>query len=373
MNEREPDVLWYFVHDGKRDGAGYFVGYALASNRRIGFIGMAGFRPQPVPAAEWIPVRGELISDYSNWSSLPLWVNSGQRWPQPQAGDLAPRLVFVPSGQQLRVVDLASRTVTTAFETTEPIESAGIPMLSSWSGGRAPKEPSILVRTREKIYTLDRDYKLTRVFTIPTESDRHFPAQWYEIGNGEAIVVLVTPQPAGDDPKVTKQIGYRIGANGLIKEQFELALHNGAAQQSQRAQAGFLALVLPAPALTLAADVLLVTATDRMPTSPSDFLRLLETLGPGLLAVLVFASVLAVITWRRCRSFGLPARDQVGWVIFVLLFGLPAYIGLLLYRRWPTRLPCPHCHTPVPRDRMGCAACGMTFPMPARKGIEVFA
>ena len=26
MNEREPTVNWFFVHDGKPDGAGYFVG-----------------------------------------------------------------------------------------------------------------------------------------------------------------------------------------------------------------------------------------------------------------------------------------------------------------------------------------------------------
>ena len=57
MNEREPTVNWFFVHDGKPDGAGYFVGYERTSNRRVGFIGMSGFRTGPVPAADWIPVR----------------------------------------------------------------------------------------------------------------------------------------------------------------------------------------------------------------------------------------------------------------------------------------------------------------------------
>lgn len=56
VNEREPGVLWYFVHDGRPEGAGYFVGYERESNRRVGFIGLLGFRSHPVPMEEWIPV-----------------------------------------------------------------------------------------------------------------------------------------------------------------------------------------------------------------------------------------------------------------------------------------------------------------------------
>ena len=44
LDEREPAAIWYFVHDGKPDGSGYFVGYERVSNRRIGYIGLSGFR-----------------------------------------------------------------------------------------------------------------------------------------------------------------------------------------------------------------------------------------------------------------------------------------------------------------------------------------
>ena len=71
VNEREPTVNWFFVHDGKPDGAGYFVGYERTSNRRVGFIGMSGFRSGPVPAADWIPVRGE-----TDMSSAPVSIYS---------------------------------------------------------------------------------------------------------------------------------------------------------------------------------------------------------------------------------------------------------------------------------------------------------
>ncbi len=46
VNEREPTVNWFFVHDGKPEGAGYFVGYERVSNRRVGFIGLSGFRSE---------------------------------------------------------------------------------------------------------------------------------------------------------------------------------------------------------------------------------------------------------------------------------------------------------------------------------------
>ena len=79
------------------------------------------------------------------------------------------------------------------------------------------------------------------------------------------------------------------------------------------------------------------------------------------------------MAWRRSRAFGLSRQGQIAWAVFVLLFGLPAYVGFLLYRRWPIREPCPICQTQVPRDRVACAECGTRFPDPALKGIEIFA
>ena len=64
--------------------------------------------------------------------------------------DLPPRLVYVPSGNILREVDLAPRTVTTAFEATGADRVAGYSeRFESWSGGHHTKEPPVLVRTRQ--------------------------------------------------------------------------------------------------------------------------------------------------------------------------------------------------------------------------------
>jgi hypothetical protein len=69
----------------------------------------------------------------------------------------------------------------------------------------------------------------------------------------------------------------------------------------------------------------------------------------------------------------LSRRERGVWAGFVLLFGVPGCAGFLLHRRWPVREPCPHCQARVARDRDTCAECGMPFPVPVLKGIEIFA
>ncbi len=362
MNEREPTESWYFVHDDRLNGSGYFVGYERTGNRRIGFVGLSGFRSQPLPPGEWIPVRGELIRDYSNWSSAPLWASSGRvNVGRLDRDDLPPRLVYVPSGNRLQRVDLAERTVTFVFEIAEPIESLGIPPLSSWSGGRAAKEQPILVRTKDRIHALDHNFRVVKVFTIPAEVDRQSPARWYDLAGGESLVVFTGPYSV-----------YRIAADATIRDHFNVTLQTGTQPQSEPRGAYILALALPAPLILFVTD--LVLAGDlRMPNDRAAFLARLGSTAPSFFIVLVVSSVLAIVAWRLARSYGLSKQEQVTWTAFVLLFGPAGYLGLSLHRRWPIRQPCPHCHEPAPRDRPDCAKCNARFPGPALLGIEIFA
>ena len=97
----------------------------------------------------------------------------------------------------------------------------------------------------------------------------------------------------------------------------------------------------------------------------------LHTYWPMLLVTGAICVVLAMLCYRRQRRYGLPWTWV--WVGFVLLFGVPAYLGYLAHRSWPSRLPCPSCGKPVPRNREACFACNHDFPAPPPKGIEVFA
>jgi hypothetical protein len=366
VDEQDLTVNWFFVHDGKPQGAGYFVGYERVTNRLAGFIGLSGFRSHAMPASEWIPVRGELIMGYSQWSSETQrgWVIRSDRSVPP------PRLVYVPSRNRLRCVDLAARTVATVFESPEPIESVAIGNVSSFSNRDLTNEQPILVRTRQKIYALSHQHEIVRDFTIPIEIDPRSTVLWYETGTGLALAEFSPPASTG---AFTKEIVYRIADDGAIRDRFELTLQSGSQSPSQETQSMLLGLGLPAPAILLAVQPVFLREIDRASSYPAAIGATLKSWWPSLTAVLALSSVLAVIAWRRSRAFGLSRREQIGWTALVLLLGLPGFVGFLLHRRWPVREPCPICHTRAARDRAACAECDTRFPEPALKGIEVFA
>jgi hypothetical protein len=368
VNEREPNVNWYFVHDGRPDGAGYFVGYELTSNRRIGFIGLSGFRASTVPPADWIPARGEPTS------SIPFSSVYSGRIPARRLDplDVPPRWVYLASGNVLRKVDLAERTVTTVYESKDPIVSVGVPWLANWSMGRLMKPGSIFVRTTQQILEFDQQFHATRAFTIATDLDRRSPVHWYEEKSGQAIAVFDRLLPAGEPRDVRKQMAYRIASDGTIQEQFEFGLKTGEKVPGEQIQAFGIALLVPAPAVLLVVDYFRKISFDGesyLAAIPA----MIKQSGPSLLAALALSSMLAFLAWKRSRAFGLSRNERIAWAGFVLLLGLPAYVGFLLARRWPVRLPCPSCQVRVPRDRAGCAECGSRFPEPALRGNEIFA
>jgi hypothetical protein len=368
VDEREPTVNWFFVHDGKTDGAGYFVAYERTSNRRVGFIGMSGFRKGPVPAADWIPVRGQ------PQSSAPVSIYARQPWVlRPAPGDVPPRLVYLPSGSQLRLADLAARTVTTVYETPEPIESVGIPTLAYWSTGHSTTEQPILVRTTRQIHELDQQHHVKKVFSLPDDLDRRSWVEWYEIKSGQAIVVADPLESTGQSDTVRRQLVYRIAGDGAIEDRFAINLQTGSSAPNQATQAFQIALVLPVPAILFAISLLLVITINEPQIYPAAVMALLKDTWPSLIAVVALSIVLAILVQRRSRAFGLTRREQIAWLVFVVLFGLPAYVGFRLFRRWPIRQPCPNCRARAPRDRVACAECGMRFPDPSLKGIEIFA
>jgi hypothetical protein len=373
VDEQRPDVNWFFVHDGKPNGAGYFAAYDSTSNRRVGFIGMSGFRPGPVPAADWIPVQGEpkssaSVSTYSRRS----WV------PRRAAGDVPPRLVYLPSGSQLRQVDLAARTVRIVFEAPEPIDSVGIPALANWSTGHSTTEQPILVRTTRQIHELDQQHHVKKVFNLPAELDRRSAVQWYVLNSGQAIAVagpLRARQPDQPD-NVLRLLAYRIKGDGAIEDQFVIDLQTGSSapdKATQVTQTLLLALGLPVPAIGFAIGAIRVITDDQPQSYAAAVTALLKETWPGVIAVLALSIVLAILVQRRSRGFGLSRREQIAWSVFVLLFGLPAYVGFRTYRRWPIRQPCPNCQAQAPRDRVACAECGMRFPDPSLRGTEIFA
>ena len=127
-----------------------------------------------------------------------------------------------------------------------------------------------------------------------------------------------------------RQMVYRITGDGAIQDQFALDLQTGSSAPDEATQAFLLALGLPAPAILFAIGLLLVIATDPPQSYPAAVTALLKDSGPRLIAVLALSIVLAILVQRRSRAFGLSRREQIAWSVFVLLFGLPAYVGFRL-------------------------------------------
>ncbi|WP_165219895.1 transposase [Aquisphaera insulae] len=378
-DENAPERAWYFVHDGKADGSGEFILHDRRNRREIGRLGLAGFRDGPLPPAERIPVLGEVALNYSFWSSAPLSIHSqGPSSLRPTASDIPPHLVFVPSGDTLRVADLAARTTKAIFQAPETIASVGVPTL--WSYFQYGKESTasrpILVRAGSTVYRLDRGGKVAGTFQIPADIDRRSGLSWYELDDGRALVEYADPSDLGvDSPAPTQRVTYfRVDPDGKItgKEQLTIRTQSGWGR-NRRAEAAYTAAVIPAPALLLAVYMFLATRADPRRSLSADLWALLSANWAAPVVVLALAAILALAAWRWSRGFGLSPRERAAWATFVLLLGIPGLVGFLLHRRWPARVSCPACGERSSCDHDACASCREPFPAPALKGTEIFA
>ena len=90
------------------------------------------------------------------------------------------------------------------------------------------------------------------------------------------------------------------------------------------------------------------------------------------LALLLLSSIpLAYLCFRRQRRHGLGAAW--GWALFVLLLGIPGYLGYRFHRVWPTLDRCHHCQVLTPARGDRCPHCSEAFPQPEHTGVEIFA
>ena len=73
-----------------------------------------------------------------------------------------------------------------------------------------------------------------------------------------------------------------------------------------------------------------------------------------------------------CRRYAMQAAPTIGWMLFLLLTGLPGLIAFLSVNEWPAREPCPSCGGRRVVTREKCEHCGAAFAPPQKVGIEIF-
>jgi hypothetical protein len=372
VDDQHQGVNWFFVHDGKVDGTGYFVGYDRADSRIVGYLGRSGFAQGPAPPDDRFPVRLELMRSVPYWSAAKLQIARGGLHDQGVVKTEPSRLVYVPAQNRLCVVDLSTRTVQTIFESPEIIESFTVPIEPPATTGRHPERGSIqVVRTTGHLHLLNNQHEVVRTFRLPTEADHLFPVAMYEIGDGEAFAAVNRSRICDAERNIHPKMLYRIAADGAILDRTELLLESGMLKWHKQPAATVFRWSLPVPIVLPLIEPLMIILIDQENSFASAARSLFRNSCRSLLAIQVLSSLLAAAAWRRARAFALPPSEQFVWFAFVLLIGVPGYVAYRLHRRWPLLQDCPHCRSRVPWDRPVCARCGKPFPSAAVKGIEI--
>ena len=369
----QPSVYWFFMTDdlGRSGGAGYFVGYDIETKRLVGYIDQGGFRADKPPRERCFCIghsqlRQVIVAEGSY--NFGAWLS----WSR-----VAP--IHILSANRLFEVDLRRRSARTVLESPNLL---AIGHLQSWfqPDEEAERSPSsdassyVAVRMRDRVILLDPQAGDSREYALPADL-RDVRFVFYETNDGTALARLLVgsrgywaPENAlvWFDPTggVTRRETVKLRRDSLNTD-----------PGRERIQSMMIGLLCPAPGVFGPASLIIGPLQYLQRGAAADYRgalhRFLSVFWPGLLLAALVAVVLAYVCLRRQRRFGMPGT--AAWVVFVLLFGAPGFLGYLFHRRWPVREPCPACEQPAPRDREACSACGSDFPQPALKGSEVFA
>jgi hypothetical protein len=372
-----PATYWYFLHDGKTDGSGYFVGYDSKAKQRVGTIGTDGFRPGLVPTAEHFQIHSDFFP-YGGGGFLPAdYYYSGGYEPRSRAsfrgrGRIPGWVVHLNSAGRLIRVDLRQRKVEVLFDSPELISLAKLTRGTSHQpNDEADEREYLALRTTQEVAVLDLQGNEEARYAIPTDL-REQTFALYEL----------------DEEELLTETSDFIRSDGVRKHHFRWMNHAGESLREEqvevngmigrfdrRVESCIIATVIPSPIVSTLVTTLLKPAQymgNRETNNYAEALSLsLSHTWPALLLTYLLGAAFSYATYRRQCRFGLPHTGW--WTLFVFVLGLPGFMGYWLHRRWPPRLPCPTCGAHAPRDRETCFACETEFPAPLPRGTEVFA
>ncbi len=166
-----PSGIWYFLHDGQRNGGGYFVGFDQQSKRQIGFIGRDGFCAERPRRDDWFAVDGLMFSRHrgipgATTEMSDMWTVQNELF--------SPDAIYLISAGQLLRVDLRHRTVATLIESGDLIAlDTAIPV----GQAKVAREPAnginrqvyLAVRTPDRVLILDNAGNQLGSFVIPAD------------------------------------------------------------------------------------------------------------------------------------------------------------------------------------------------------------
>jgi hypothetical protein len=362
-----PAVYWYFQSDGRPDGTGYFVGYDSRNSARVGFLGLAGFRSGPLPGDELIPFGGNQTGPQARVFNAGSY--GGASYPrrpwQAAPGSLSPWNIYVfGRDAKLYHVDLRRRTVRAVLEGSE------IRSVALGSDNHDPARIVPIIRTEDAVLVLGEDDQVEDRFAIP-ESLRDRGLTFVATSIGEAVMYWHSPKDS-----MATALDYEIywvAPDGSSRQtRISLPWVGGATNQ-----AVVVGAVAPSPAFVLGLVPFFRTAelleNATAATYGQALSQALADYAPALAIAQLVALALAGLCYRRQVRYGAGGAERLAWPIFVVILGLPGWIGYRFGRAWPVLERCPSCSAVVPRNCPECVRCAAEFPGPALKGTEVFA
>ncbi len=367
---------WYFIHDGRWDGVGYFVGYDKLNKECLGFLGTDGWEQQRPTQERCFPLR---FNDYTHGGDgitsaqtyrYPLGYyafsdNRNTQWPT--------WAVAVRMGPKVVMANLRDKTVEPLFENPDLVAVACAQGPTKNSAGHDYGHRQLIaMRLPEKIAFLSLEGEPVSEYAIPDDL-RTEPLAVYLIPDGKALFAT-----ASNDPILGQETATLIwtAPDGQELDRKEVTLTESEPAQTARTAAWMAVGVCPAPGPLV--PVLLLglgpdTEKRRHPewTFEQAFRESSRQLPPVLLSLVVLGGAMSWLCVRRQRKYSSPWTKT--WATFVFLLGIPGYLAYLCHRRWPVREECTECHEAAPQDRDACPFCETPYPEPETKGIEVFA
>ena len=369
-----PNTIWYLVYDGQLDGRAYFVGYDIKSRRLVGYVGKNGFEREMPALDDHFSINGQqgLRGQFIGSEDARAYGYS-YRFNACFSGPGPCYVVYLLSGDQLLQINLRDRSVHALRELPGVQNIAGIHSMSQGLPKKSLQREAFgramfAAWSGSEILFLDSSGKEIRRWVIPESlRARHFI--FYPLNKTTGVANF--RQQLHRKP-VEQYHFVWFDNQGKIQREESPELPS---YESWQRSPWFNALVAPIPALYTTFGILGASneylASGESTDWPSALAAALAKLWPPIVVLFLMSVVLAWFCYRRQKRY--DQRWTWVWVIFIVLFGVPAMLGYLFHRRWPAIEPCPSCERDAPRDRPACCACGEKFPRPAMKGTEVYA
>lgn len=307
----DSNTIWYYWRKNGRA-----VAYDTHTRRLVGSLGPNGF-------ANGADGAGDRFC--TDQLSLIYWLNLTD----------SPRKVL-RTATSVFMADLAQRTVRTVFT---------VPAGETIGGYEYSGQPYLVVVTRPFIYLVGIDDGKLR---WKTPYDPGYPdygtLRFSRLGMINAFTVWFVPE----EDKLPIRVKRLANDGSVIKS---VDLPNLPAQQNVNVMLQNLSELLMLP---------LVVAISGLFGAP------------GISKALATASVCVVLGLWLGRRYNFAVKQQMGWALFHLLFGLPGFLAFVSVQEWPARVKCPKCQKLRVVDREYCEHCQSTFAPPEKTGIEIF-